>query len=239
MTQEMFQVPPEARVIKLARKAAGLTADSAAAVTRAGTRKGISASYWRDVERGRGGRRGQVVRTRASDAALAAMASAVRVSPEQLEEAASEHEDPGDRERVASAARILREILRQQEDAPPAPHAPPAALDAGRESRLPAAGPGLRPYVQGVLRDLYAAVGILGRFSPGRELPDPSEVPGLPELLDNLPGALAFSLPHEAVLWDSESMDAARKIDYLARIRRVAGQFGGGEQQRGIILRRG
>jgi hypothetical protein len=79
----MPPAPPEAEVIRLARMAAKLSPDEAAAKVREAGGK-ISASYWRDVERGHGGRRGLRVTTRASDERLAQMAQAVGVTPDQL-----------------------------------------------------------------------------------------------------------------------------------------------------------
>lgn len=88
--------PPEASLIRTARKAAGLTAEAAARATGGA----VSPVYWRDVERGYGYRRGKRVRARASDRVLAHMAHAVRVTPERLTEAGR-----GD------AATVLAEIL--------------------------------------------------------------------------------------------------------------------------------
>ena len=83
-----------------------MTAQRAAEASRAHDGKGVSAAYWRDVERGYGGRRGQRVPTRASARALAAMARVVGVVPPQL--AAAGRED---------AARVLEEIQRREQSA--------------------------------------------------------------------------------------------------------------------------
>jgi len=101
----MPTAPPEAEVIRLARNATGISAQSAAEATKAHSRKGVSATYWRDVERGYGGRRGERVPVRASDQALAAMARVVGVAPSQLTEAGRE-----------GAATVLREIQRRESD---------------------------------------------------------------------------------------------------------------------------
>src|SRR5580704_9479840 len=101
MSPDVTPAPPEAEVIRLAREAMDMTAQSAAEASRAREGRGVSAAYWRDVERGYGGRRGQRVPTRASARALAAMAHVVGVMPAQL--AAAGRED---------AARILEEIRR-------------------------------------------------------------------------------------------------------------------------------
>ena len=95
--------PPEAALIRLAREAMGLTATAAAQAARDAGHK-VGDTYWRDVERGQGGRRGERVTVRASDRTLAGMARTVRVTPEQLREAGR-----GD------SAVILQEMLRREE----------------------------------------------------------------------------------------------------------------------------
>jgi transcriptional regulator with XRE-family HTH domain len=114
MGQDIPPAPPEAEVIRLARKAAGMTAEAAAAASKAHdpAGKGVSVTYWRDVERGQGGRRGLRVATRASDRILAAMARVVGVTPPELTSAGRE-----------DAARVLDEMLRREER--PAVPAPP------------------------------------------------------------------------------------------------------------------
>lgn len=93
--------PPEALLIRTAREAAGMTAAQAAGATKGAV--SVSATYWRDVERGYGGRRGQRVPVRASDRLLAAMAHVTGVTPDQLAGAQREN-----------AARVLTEILRRE-----------------------------------------------------------------------------------------------------------------------------
>ena len=143
MGQDIPAAPPEAEVIRLARKATGMTAEDAAAASKAHdpAGKGVSATYWRDVERGQGGRRGKRVMTRASDRILAAMARVVGVQPSQLTEAGRE-----------DAARVLREIHRRETATQPSrPSEPPlpefsAAMAADS-----------RPYIDEVrLRDALA-----------------------------------------------------------------------------------
>jgi hypothetical protein len=108
-------VPPEAEVIRLAREAMDMTAQDAAEASRSQDGRGVSAAYWRDVERGYGGRRGQRVKVRASDRALAAMARVVGVQPSQLTAAGRE-----------DAARVLDEALRREAGTPPSrPAGPP------------------------------------------------------------------------------------------------------------------
>jgi hypothetical protein len=86
-----------------------MTAQDAAEASRSQDGRGVSAAYWRDVERGYGGRRGQRVKVRASDRALAAMARVVGVQPSQLTGAGRE-----------DAARVLEEALRREAGTPPA-----------------------------------------------------------------------------------------------------------------------
>jgi Helix-turn-helix domain len=111
--------PPEALLIRIARKAAGLTAEAAAKST-GGM---VSPVYWRDVERGYGYRRGERVPARASDRVLAHMAYAVRVAPGRLVKSGR-----------ADAAAVLDEIL--QAGAPAGgPGAPLEMVLAGLASR--------------------------------------------------------------------------------------------------------
>lgn len=108
--------PPEALVIRTAREAAGMTMAQAAAASDGA----VSATYWRDVERGFGGRRGKRVRVRASTRTLAAMARITGATPGQLADAQRE-----------DAARVLAEILRR-EDAPAEPPSGAAPEGDGR-----------------------------------------------------------------------------------------------------------
>ena len=104
MSPDIPPAPPEADVILLARNAAGMTALSAAEATKKHDAKGVSVTYWRDVERGQGGRRGERVPVRASDRALAAMARVVGVVPQQLADVGR-----------SGAARVLEEIQRRED----------------------------------------------------------------------------------------------------------------------------
>jgi hypothetical protein len=115
MPADMPPAPPEAEVIRLARNATGMSAQSAAEATKAHGGRGVSATYWRDVERGHGGRRGQQVAVKASDRTLAAMARVVGVAPGQL--AGADRKD---------AAAVLEEILRREDTGAPALAAVPA-----------------------------------------------------------------------------------------------------------------
>lgn len=105
--------PPEARRIRTAREAAGMTAAQAAHASEGA----VSATYWRDVERGYGGRRGQQAPARASARLLAVMARVTGVAPDEL--AADQRED---------AARVLTEIQRRdrsESESPPTPQPVP------------------------------------------------------------------------------------------------------------------
>jgi hypothetical protein len=154
MVQQDLPVPPEADVIRLARLAARMSVDEAVArVREAGGR--IGPTYWRDIERGHGGRRGQRVPARASDGLLAQMADAVGVTPSQLAGAGR-----------ADAARVL-EAMRA---GPPPPRPMPAAI------RGTASGEEMAPYLEEVRRDLGDAVArhgpsVLDRSHPrGRDI---------------------------------------------------------------------
>jgi hypothetical protein len=115
MDPDIPPAPPEAKVIKLAREAAGLTIQAASEKSRHldPEGKGVSPVYWGSVERGTGGRRGQKVPARASAMKLALMGRTTGVEPRHLAEAGR-----------PDAARVLDEILRreiagQAQSAPP------------------------------------------------------------------------------------------------------------------------
>ena len=154
-----------------------MTAQSAAEASRKRDGKGVSPAYWRDVERGHGGRRGQRVPTRASARALAAMARVVGVQPAQLTGAGRE-----------DAARVLEEIMRREGSVPAADAA--GAADALAVTRTPpprtALGideddPRWAPYIREVRAELAAAT---AEYGPGHT------------------GAEAFTAANETVLWD-------------------------------------
>lgn len=107
--------PPEARLIRTSREAAGMTAAQAAQASGGA----VSATYWRDVERGYGGRRGQRAPARASARTLAAMARVTGATARQLTDVQRE-----------DAARVLEEILRRESAAPSAAPVRRAAPDA-------------------------------------------------------------------------------------------------------------
>ncbi len=133
------EAPPEALLIRTAREAAGMTAAQAAAATEGA----VSATYWRDVERGYGGRRGKRAPARASARLLAIMAHITGVTPDQL--AGAKRED---------AARVLTEILRREgkPDAGPPPLRPVASRPAGTEEEVTAKG----EVADRLLKDLLA-----------------------------------------------------------------------------------
>ena len=146
MPEDIPPAPPEAEVIRLARRSARLTPAEAAVRVRAAGGQ-ISDSYWRDTERGRGGRRGRPVPSRASAERLAQMAAAVGVTPEQLHAAARDHPEGEARARgVEDAARVLEEMLRREA----------AAADAS-VTRLPVRPPAPDPADGGWLPSLDAA----------------------------------------------------------------------------------
>lgn len=99
--------PPEALLIALARKAAGIRAPAAA------RKAGISKARWSQVENGCEMREGAYRPVRARDDTLAHMAYAIGVTPERLE---TEGRRP-------DAAAVLREILRE-----PSPEPPPSGV---------------------------------------------------------------------------------------------------------------
>lgn len=163
MGQDIPPAPPEAEVIRLAREAMDMTAQSAAEASRTHDGRGVSAAYWRDVERGAGGRRGERVPTRASARALAAMARVVGVTPAQLARAGRQ-----------DAARVLDEILRREE-------AVRAVSEQSRPTGIPvidqaASDEELEPYVRQIRRQIADAVADYGPevsgeiiFGPGHE----------------------------------------------------------------------
>lgn len=145
--------PPEAVILRVAREATGMTAGQAAEATEGA----VSATYWRDVERGYGGRRGKQAKARASSRYLAHMARVVSLTPEQLTEAGRD-----------DAARVLSEILRREHVPDPAP--PPADSDypaAALEGITPGA---LAPFVQSVRDDFAAAVRKYGMEPAGAQV---------------------------------------------------------------------
>ena len=95
--------PPEATLITLARKAAGLSVPAAIRKTAEDV---IGAARWSQLENGYEVKAGQPVPVRGRDDTIAHMAFAVGVTPDELDEAG--RPDAGD---------VLREILRQQEKA--------------------------------------------------------------------------------------------------------------------------
>ena len=215
-------IPPEAVVIRLAREATGMTAQSAAEASRKRDGQGVSAAYWRDVERGYGGRRGERVPTRASARALAAMARTTGVQPAQLTSAGRE-----------DAARVLEEIMRREGSVP-------ARAGPVREDVDPSGGDreGLHPWRQQVLREVYTAAGVAGRFSG--ELPDPAEVPGAEAAMAFLPGRLIFDVKWQVTAWDDRRLSLNERLDYIAATRRfIAGLDEDENRRTGLIAATG
>jgi hypothetical protein len=93
--------PPEATLIGLARKAAGL---SVPAAVRRTTEDVIGQARWSQIESGYENKAGRPVPVRGRDDTVAHMSFAVGVTPEELEDAGR-----------PDAADVLRIILRQQE----------------------------------------------------------------------------------------------------------------------------
>lgn len=203
MDPEIPDPPPEAHLIRIARDAAGMTAADAARAT-AGV---VGATYWRDVERGHGGRRGKRVRATASARTLAHMAQVVGVSPERL---AGEGQRP-------DAAEILREIIRQDSPAPAAP-----APD--RESNLPYldndSGETGAHEVR-IMTEILSATEQHGP-NPPAEVIFPAD-PGKP-----VPGEVAW----ERAVWADEHLPRETRVRIIA-IGRVERERAAGRQRRG------
>lgn len=228
MSPDVPSVPPEAEVIRLARMTARLTPAEAAAKVRAAGGK-ISDAYWRDTERGRGGRRGQPVPSRASDEKLAQMAHAVGVTPERLRAAARSHPEGEARARVVeSAARVLGEMQRRdaaaaadtievarREDFPPPPPRPERPL----RPDFSFGHPEDVPYVQAILRRAYDEMGFLAHLPPG-PLPYPDELPeslAADARMSAIPGRVLFpGDTHDAGTWDNPDFTARQRLDLVA-----------------------
>jgi hypothetical protein len=218
-------VPPEAEVIRLAREAMDMTAQSAAEASRAHDARGVSAAYWRDVERGYGGRRGERVTTRASARALAAMARVVGVEPPQL--AAAGRDD---------AARVLEEILRR-EQAPATPEPPRESPDPGDDvtGAVVAAlfGPKERRVWAQVRHRLEATPAGRALFAdPGESAAWPAEAPdgysgGAPfeltaaarQLLDATSPVALFTDPAEITVWGLDKLPYRKRVSMVVMYR--------------------
>ncbi|MEU4577455.1 helix-turn-helix transcriptional regulator [Nonomuraea sp. NPDC023979] len=115
---EAPEPPPEAKLIRLARKAKGLSPEEAAPLTRGL----IGASRWRQIENGYAVRSGERIPTTATPKVLARMAFVVDVTPDRLRGIQCDE-----------AAEILDEIIYQergQKPAQPAPEPAPEPADA-------------------------------------------------------------------------------------------------------------
>ena len=189
-------------MIRLAREAMDMTAQDAAEASRARDGKGVSAAYWRDVERGYGGRRGQRVPTRASARALAAMARVTGVLPAQLTGAGRE-----------DAARVLEEILRREGPVPLKP-APPPRRDV--EFRGTGSAADLEPYVTEVRQEAYEALaGLFGDDAPRPDDPDAEAA------MSALPGRAVFpggshQAVAEAATWDKAPYSFGERVKIIA-----------------------
>jgi hypothetical protein len=190
---------PEGQLIRRVRSLAipKLTIRSAAA------RVGMSAEQWGYIERGyvpgRGDKPPQPFSPPA--ATLARMAYALKITPEQLKSA-------GQR---LDAAEILQDIISQQGDSPIAPPEPRPISD-GDEAAL-------RPYVEDVLRELYATFGL--KFEPGQPVPELSELPAMEKMLAATPGAQVFQAEWEAHLWSSDAATPKERYRTIAILRKM------------------
>ena len=212
-------VPPEAEVIRLAREAMDMTAQSAAEASRAHDGKGVSAAYWRDVERGYGGRRGQRVTTRASARALAAMARVVGIVPPQL--AAADRED---------AARVLEEILRREQAPAVIPESPRETPDPDDDvtGAVVAALFGLkeRAIWAQVRRRLAATPAGTALFAdPGQAAAWPPEsgpfdlTPQTRQVLTATPADMLFDAQAEIVVWNIDKLPFRKRVEMIREYR--------------------
>lgn len=210
MGQEIPPAPPEAEVIRLARKATGMTAEDAAAASKAHdpSGRGVGSTYWLDVERGRGGRRGEQVPIRASDRALAAMARAVGVEPRQLTEAGRE-----------DAARVLEEVLRRERR--PLPPPLPVAVNSARAAGIDPDDLN-DPWMRSVRDQVEAARRMHGDNPTGSQI---------------FYGTPASS--YEAGVWDDRSLGEESRIISIAIIRAYRARDAAGSQNHGRSGRAG
>jgi hypothetical protein len=228
MTEDLPRTP-EGDLIRRARD----RAIPKLSIRTAAARIGISPEHWGNIERGYKsfGANEEPRRLDTSPALIAKMARAVGVSPELLE---TEGGRP-------DAAAELREITRQHPAADAA-----GAADALAVAKIPAwpAHPrrpdidfsggdpeGLRPWRQGVLRQLYSVLGIASRL--GAELPDPSEIPGAEGALLSLPPSrLPFTLGHELSAWHDDALTVGERVSVIARSRWLIAQMDEAERDR-------
>ena len=218
MTPGDLSSPPEGQLIRSARERAipKLSIPAAAA------RIGISPEHWGNIERGykSAGAGREPTRVDASPELLAKMAAVAGVMPAHLAGAGRE-----------DAARVLEEILRR--DSRPAPPERPPVRDFARDDDEE----GLQPFVEAVLRELYAVVGL--KFGPGQRVPDLRELPELEARLAAMPGERVFrEEPWFAELWDSPEMTPEERYRTVARIRKFAADDTGSSRVRHIGLKR-
>jgi len=214
--------PPAAVLIRLARKAAGLTVAEAARRASAASRRGISTARWSQVENGYEVRGGGLARPVEAEAGmLAHMAHTAGVSPERLE---SEGRRP-------DAAEILREIgrrhatdaaaasdaieVRREEAAGPdtaAPVIPPLAVREPAEGFPPPPEPEVWRQWRDTIGDVWDEV--LG--AQARE--------GIHA--DRIPGSVIFGMGDRgAYLWDvyrSGAFGTAYRVELIALSRAIA-----------------
>jgi hypothetical protein len=80
--------------------------------------------------------------------------------------------------------------------------------------------PALKPFVQGVLKDVYSRIGFPPDAGPGREFPE------LPEDAGRLPGALLFTSDQEAGFWDDPRvLTVGEKVRSIALMRKISAEW--------------
>ena len=194
----------EGRLIRQARE----LAVPRLSIRAAAARISMSPEQWGNIERG-------YRYTRPNDpprpfkhppaTTIAKMASAVGISPDQLE---SEGQRP-------DAAEILREIISQQGDSRTAPPEPGPVRDFARVEDEQA----LRPFIENVLRELYASVGLT--FGPGQRVPELAEVPAMEKVLTAKPGKEIFAAEWEALMWNSGNVTPEERYRTIGILRQM------------------
>ena len=105
---------------------------------------------------------------------------------------------------------------------------PEVAFDGGDPQAL-------RPWRQQVLREIYEAAGYTDLLGPGRELPEPADLPGAEQDLALFPGWVIFpgddgQARRQQGLWDDPRATLNEKVNILAGLRKV--RAGADERER-------
>ena len=188
--------PPEGRLIADAANRLDLS------IREAARRAGISYGRWRQIVTGyQNVSPGSVAPVHAPAGTLAKMAAAVGVTPEQMD-------TEGLRPDAAEAMRHLAVT-------PSAAPERPVVRDFARVDDEEA----LKPYVEQVLRELYAAVGLT--FGPGQRVPELSELPAMEKVLTAIPGKDIFPAEWEAHLWNSADVTPEERYRTVAILRQM------------------